>query len=195
MAVYQPTSYYTNATGDFAVTILPTEAINPITGAIGVTTVKFDLVGATAPAFVNYVATSKTYSFADVAGTASGLGVDATFNVVVDINSDTVTLSSAGTGYAEDETITISGADVGGISPDNDIVVTVTGVTVDGEITSITSTGTPAWPQQTTGTVIVAPGTGSQFVQLNPTSPTDGIYLDVTGTDGDTYLQVVTIVG
>lgn len=57
--------------------------------------------------------TADTYT--DVSGTSSGLGVDATFNIVVDANgAATVTVVTPGSGYVKDETITILDSDLGG---------------------------------------------------------------------------------
>jgi len=56
----------------------------------------------------------------------------------------TVTLDFAGAGYAVDDTITIAGTDLDGASPENDIVITVTGTTDDSTnaITTFTYEGT-----------------------------------------------------
>ena len=88
--------------------------------------------------------TNNTESFSQVAGVnASGVsGSGARFDVVKSKTVYTVGVSTgfAGTGYAENDVITLSGANVGGTTPANDIVVTVTGVN-SGAITSITHTG------------------------------------------------------
>ena len=61
--------------------------------------------------------------------TSGGNGTGATFDVVIDdSNNLTVTLNSAGSGYEVGDTITIDGADIGGTSTDDDIVLTVTSV-------------------------------------------------------------------
>ncbi len=57
--------------------------------------------------------TAGTYTVTNAAGNASGTGAD--FTVVVAANGDpTITLVSGGTGYADNETITIADASLGG---------------------------------------------------------------------------------
>jgi hypothetical protein len=88
--------------------------------------------------------TRSVESFSQVAGTnaAGQSGSGARFDVVKSNTVYTVSVSTGftGTGYAENDVITLSGADVGGTTPANDIVVTVTGVTA-GAVDSITHTG------------------------------------------------------
>ena len=68
--------------------------------------------------------TAGTYTVTDAAGNASGTGAD--FTVVVAANgTPTVTLVSGGTGYADNETITIADASLGG-GGGAAVVVTVT---------------------------------------------------------------------
>jgi hypothetical protein len=76
---------------------------------------------------------STTYN--GVTGTTNGLGLSASFDVVVDAGISTSVyfhgdMSSAGdgVGYSSGDTITILGTDVGGSSPENDIIITVTDV-------------------------------------------------------------------
>jgi len=68
--------------------------------------------------------TAGTYTVTNAAGNASGTGAD--FTVVVAANGDpTITLVSGGTGYADNETITIADASLGG-GGGAAVVVTVT---------------------------------------------------------------------
>ena len=68
--------------------------------------------------------TAGTYTVTDAAGNASGTGAD--FSVVVAANgTPTVTLVSGGTGYADNETITIADSSLGG-GGGAAVVVTVT---------------------------------------------------------------------
>jgi len=68
---------------------------------------------------------STTYN--GVTGTTNGSGLDASFDVVVDAGISTnVALDTVGNGYSSGDTITILGADIGGSSPENDIIITVT---------------------------------------------------------------------
>jgi hypothetical protein len=75
--------------------------------------------------------------------TTSGSG--ATFNVDRTAGSYTPTLSLGGAGYAVGQQITISGANLGGSTPTNDLIITVgsiSGAGPLGPITSITYSGT-----------------------------------------------------
>jgi len=66
-------------------------------------------------------------TYTAVSGTASGSGTGATFTIVRDVNGDidTVTLVAAGSDYVGTETITIDGADIGGVTTTDDLVITV----------------------------------------------------------------------
>jgi hypothetical protein len=68
-------------------------------------------------------------SFADITGTSAS-GYDATFDIYITAGTSTfIEIASVGSNYIYGETITISGNDVGGSSPTNDIVITVSGLT------------------------------------------------------------------
>jgi hypothetical protein len=68
---------------------------------------------------------STTYN--GVTGTTNGSGLGASFDVVVDAGISTnVNLDTDGNGYSIGDTITILGTDIGGSSPENDIIITVT---------------------------------------------------------------------
>jgi hypothetical protein len=88
--------------------------------------------------------TQSTENFSQIAGTnaSGGSGNGARFDVIKSKTVYTVSVSTGftGSGYADNDVITISGADVGGTTPANDIVVTVTGQTA-GAIDTITHTG------------------------------------------------------
>ena len=88
--------------------------------------------------------TQSTETFLQVQGVnATGVsGSGARFDIVKSNTVYTVAVSTgfAGTGYADTNVITISGASVGGTSPANDIVVTVTGETA-GAIDTVSQTG------------------------------------------------------
>ena len=88
-----------------------------------------DLIEPT-PTLVNNVPTYSTYNVGATNVTASGSG--ATFSVTKFGTTYSVTLSNGGTGYsstAGSNTIKILGSSVGGISPQNDIGINITGVT------------------------------------------------------------------
>lgn len=83
--------------------------------------------------------TNKT--FTAVSGTnVVGTGSSATFNIVTAGTSYTVTVNNAGTGYSTNNTIKILGSSIGGISPFNDAIITVTGHAA-GVISTLTISG------------------------------------------------------
>lgn len=84
--------------------------------------------------------------YAGVSGTAPanpplGGGITATFNVTKTGTSYTIAIANAGLGYVNGQTIVLDGDDVGGVIIENDITITVTGVTLTGVITGITHEG------------------------------------------------------
>ena len=82
-----------------------------------------------------------TNSGSGLAGTnVSGTGANATFNVTTNNTVYTVTVNNQGSGYATSNQIKILGTAVGGLSPVNDIIITVS-AQVGGAITGITVSG------------------------------------------------------
>jgi hypothetical protein len=117
--------------------------------------------------------TAKSYTA--LAGTnIVGTGTTATFNVSTVGTAYTVTVNAVGTGYAATNTIKILGSNVGGITPFNDIVITV--ATISGSaIASITYTGIAATWAATVGYVAgdtVSFGPNSYICILAHTSAT-----------------------
>jgi hypothetical protein len=105
----------------------------------------------------------------DKTGTTSGTGTGAKFDVTKTDGVYTAALdtlaASAGTGYAAGDTITIAGTSLGGVSPANDLILTVATVGAAGKIATFGSVGTGR--------------TGDGVID---------ILVDVTGTTGiDTY--------
>jgi len=75
--------------------------------------------GVAAPTTFSIVYTERT-------GESSGAGVGAKFTVIRDANGTyRVNITDLGSGYVLGESIVISGNDLGGISPDNDLTITV----------------------------------------------------------------------
>ena len=108
-------------------------------------------------------------TYQDKTGTTSGTGTGAKFDVTKTDGVYTAVLdslaASAGTGYVAGDTITIAGTNLGGVSPANDLILTVATVGAAGKIATFGSVGT---------------GRAGDGV-------TD-ILIDVTGTDDiDTY--------
>lgn len=74
-------------------------------------------------------ASDNTYT--NIGGTTNGLGVNATFDINVENGSViTVNINNIGKFYVTSDTLTILGEQIGGITPDDNIVITVTGVSV-----------------------------------------------------------------
>ena len=80
-------------------------------------------------------------SYTAVSGaTLTGAGINATFDIVRESTAYAITINNGGSGYDIGDTIKILGTDVGGLSPVNDIVITVDAETSN-VITAITHTG------------------------------------------------------
>jgi hypothetical protein len=75
---------------------------------------------------------------------SSGIGAKFTVYDMVMQGTYKVTLSSAGTNYNVNDVITILGTSLGGTAPNNNCVITVTRVTLTGQIERFTFSGTPA---------------------------------------------------
>ena len=115
-------------------------------------------------------------------GTTSGLtqfttGIPA-FDMSYILGGYRAIITNAGSGFAVNNTITISGAEVGGINPTNNITLTVNTIGTNGEITSVICAGT-------------VPSSSTQYY-LKVISPTElGVYSDpllsvpVSGLDFD----------
>ena len=117
--------------------------------------------------------TAKSYTA--LAGTnVVGTGTSATFNVSTVGTAYNVTVNAVGTGYAATNTIKILGSNVGGLSPFNDIIITV--ATISGSaIATITYTGIAATWAATVGYVAgdtVSFGPNSYICILAHTSAT-----------------------
>jgi len=86
-------------------------------------------------------------SYTTVATTTNGSGLAATVNVVRRLGAYTVTINSGGTGYAVGNTLTVSGALVGGTNPANNITMTITGIdSIDTSVLTVTVSGTAISP-------------------------------------------------
>jgi len=88
---------------------------------------------------IKWVDTVKTYT-AIVGTNVISSGASATFNITTSGTTYAVTRNANGSGYAANDTIKILGTQVGGISPANDILITVASVST-GAIATITATG------------------------------------------------------
>ena len=121
--------------------------------------------------------TTVTQSYSNIAQTSStGLGISSSFNVTRTGSTYSITLSAGGSGHTPGDVITLSGANLGGTSPTNDLTLTVVDVDIDNGITSFdTVTGT-------------ATGTGGIFSIGTATGAgvfVGGLISDVTFVSGD----------
>ena len=138
----------------------------------------------TAPSFTDTTATltsSNTWTdaiygdttgvYTDLAGNDYiGAGVGALFNVVRNGWKYFVTIANGGQGYSRLETLVIPGTSLGGLSPTNDITVTITSVnSVTGAITALDKEGDGIGGVY----VAIASGTRQGAVSTNGTSWTN----------------------
>ena len=88
---------------------------------------------------LTFTVTGTAYNVAtynNVGSATNLLGSGATFNVTKNGAAYTVALNSAGTDYAPNQTITLPGSTFGGVSPANDLVLTITDVDNDSTLTA-----------------------------------------------------------
>ena len=82
-------------------------------------------------------------TFTGLSATKIALGVGASFDVTRSLGSYTVaTVNLPGTGYDINDVITLAGTNFGGVSPANDVAITVTNVGVPGDIATVSFGGT-----------------------------------------------------
>lgn len=172
--------------------------LNPITGGIGLTTVKF-LNAATGNATLTWTPHDIIYQYDEVAYTTDSVdGVNAVFNVASTYFGYAVDLVDGGQDFLVGDEILVLGTELGGTTTANDLTITVTSVgtvgDLEGVITGISFAGTELWPQSNISSVIVLPGTET-FIQVT-LAPANGSYFTCnTGDTGSVYATPVTIVG
>jgi hypothetical protein len=71
----------------------------------------------------------------------AGTGSNLTFNIDRVGSKYYVALNSAGSGYTRLETVTVAGTSLGGTSPENDLVITLTSIGTSGEVIDFDFTG------------------------------------------------------
>ena len=163
---------------------------NPITGSSGPVEVRIRNGSTGNIATVSWIKEDVTYQYPNVTGTASGSGANATFDVTVAISNYIVSLVNAGDGYIATETIVITGDNLGGATPDNDLTVTVDTVGTGGNITNISISGTQAWPQGGVQTITTLPNS-VDFVQVN-NSAADTYFMSLCN-DGELTITPVNV--
>ena len=127
---------------------------------------------------------NSTSTIIQPAFTTGSSGVGAAFNVQIDGSTYSATISQIGSGYAENETITVSGAVLGGTSPANDLTITVNTVDTGGEILTLSTAGTAvnSATYNNIGTAQTLVGTGATFdIAVNGAAYT--VTLDAAGDD------------
>ena len=105
----------------------------------------------------------------------------ATFDVSYILGGYVVVVADPGSGFAVNNTFAISGADVGGTSPANDVTVTVTAIDANGGISTASASGTPFGADLSYYLKVTGP---NQFeVYSNPlmTVPVSGITFPYNG--------------
>lgn len=170
--------------------------VNPITGGMGINTVRVVNTSTANLAVMTYTPDDVTYEFAGVTGTPSGAGANATFNVTVASTGYEVEIATGGNGYSNTETIVITGDDLGGTTTANDLTLTLTVGNVGnvtGVVQSVTTAGTQLWPQTEVGNISILPRTET-FIQVT-TNASIGAYFTASGPDGNLLISPVTIVG
>lgn len=168
--------------------------VNPITGGMGIETVRIVNTSTSNIATFTYTPSDVTYEFTDVASQyIVGSGVGATFDVTVGNGAVSATLVDGGSGYQFGDTVKVLGTAVGGASPANDIVISVVNRNIEtGAMTEIAvDSGTPAWPQSTTGTIAILPRT-DEFIQVT-SNASIGCYFSANIADGNLLVTPVTV--
>lgn len=125
-----------------------------------------------------------------------------TFNVGKKLGGYIIDIVNQGSGYTFDNTITISGTDLGGTSPLNDLIVTVNGIDVivananpnydfllpvesDGNVTSVIGSGTPAGIVRQYYLKVISATQCEVYANPLLTVPVDGLVLETEYTLGD----------
>jgi hypothetical protein len=132
-------------------------------------------------------------------GTSSSAGADALFTVNRALSLYTIGgISNPGTGYLSGDDIVILGTTLGGLTPDNDLTITVTSVDLNGGVTGTAVAGTAITGNATFGTQpganIVPTGSDASF---NITRSNGGYTTVVVNNPGTNYFQgdQITILG
>jgi hypothetical protein len=124
--------------------------------------------------------------YTGVTGTSDGAGTGATFTITRDGTGAIaiVTKTAAGSGYAQGETITISGADIGGVDVTDDLTIGVSAVATAAATFTVTAADAPdlgdivyQWQTQTaTGTrwTNVSGGTSASLALTGLTTADSG---------------------
>ena len=145
-----------------------------------------------------------SHSYTGIANGNNLIGSGADFDIVINGLTETygVTVGNAGGNYAPNQTITIQGTSLGGITPDNDLVLTITDVDNDSTLTAggvltVNAVGTAV--KSTSGYAVAdrlkingssftggADGTNDAIIEITSVDGTGGITnFSTTGTAPD----------
>lgn len=197
MTVYQIAGLSATVPGDNGDALLAvSDTINPITGGIGVNTVRIFNTGSNV-ATVTFTPTNITYEFPDVTYTTdSADGANASFTITVTLDGYEATVVDGGVDFLADDAISVVGTQVGGTTTANDLTFTVATVDADtGAILTISAvTGTQSWPQQTFGELLIAP-LAAEFIQVTQAASVGCQFTGDNTDSGDIIVTPVAIVG
>ena len=136
-------------------------------------------------------------NFTNVTYSTNNSGIGANLNIGTDGTTYNPVFTVTGTGFAGGDTVTVAGTEVGGVSPANDITITISTVDTGGEILTFTTSGTAVNSHSYTGiangTNLV--GSGADFdIVVNGLAETYGV---TVGGAGNNYApnQTITIPG
>jgi hypothetical protein len=127
---------------------------------------------ATTAAFADIAFIETSGQYLDLSVTTDSDGTGVTFDVTRNGSKYYVDVNSAGTGYTRLDTVTISGADLGGATPANDIVLTITTV------------------NSTTGAVVDFDFTGYGREGIFLAVPDDGAETFMESVDGTAFTNI-----
>ena len=160
--------------------------VNTVDGTGGISS--FTESGTGGDAVANYSAVNFT---------TSSIGTGAEINIGFTGSTYTVQAPGPGSGYSQNETLTVVGTLLGGTSPANDATVTIDSVGGSGEITGVSITGTAV--NSATFTNVVSGfnvfGTGATFDVTQNANNTYTVALGTTAGDSYAAGSTLTILG
>ena len=170
--VYQVGAITTAGTGYFAydrITILGTDlgGAAPTNNAI-VTVLTVDGSGSILTASISGTSISGDATFSNISqDISSSIGIGALFNISRVDSNYVISLVSGGGDYSPADTLTIYGAQLGGTTPTNNLVITVSTIGVNGDILTFTSSGTSVTSDASftlvSGTNLIPTGSNATF--------------------------------
>ena len=121
------------------------------------------------------------------------------FNISSSLGGFTAIVSYAGSGLAEENTFTILGTSVGGTTPENDVVITITSVDSNGGVTTVSTSGTGPGEVNSYYLKVISPNEFAVYSNPLMTVPVSGInflyepIFTTTGTTTTTITNVITV--